>query len=80
MFECEFIGGYVAPVVTVSRLPEYMIGLTRDQRGYKRVLFYSAAGHHPDPWVAAVRPFDAAAAYRLREIEPAPVPRVDVTA
>lgn len=78
-YECEFIGGYVSPVVTVSRLPDYMIGMARDGRGYKRVLFYSAAAHSPDPWVAAIRPCDAAARYRLQQIEPAPGPGVDVT-
>lgn len=58
-YVCEFHGGHVSPVVTVSRLPDYTIGLARDSRGYKRVLFYTDASHHPDPWVAAVRPADA---------------------
>ena len=80
IYECEFIGGHVSPVVTVSRLPDYTIGLARDSRGYKRVLFYTPSGHHPDPWIVAVRPCDAAAAYRLLELSPAPGPRVDTVA
>lgn len=78
-YECEFHGGHVSPVVTVSRLSDYMIGLARDSRGYKRVLFFDGTSHHPDPWVVAVRPCDAARAYRIAGLEQAE-PAVGVTA